>query len=128
MSTRLRPFWSVSVRSALLLALLGSQLFHVGSTSAAETDTSKEGLKADQPVNQFSSAPTMQKISRAQVFEEPLVPIGEPPSEAENQAMVAALNAYANRSGPDDFGGLTDFLRAHPNSSWSPALLTHLGT
>lgn len=106
------------------------QLFYTGTTSAAEIGGSKEGLKTDQPVNhlQFSSAPTVQEICRARVFEEPLVPMGDPPSEAENRAMAVALNSYAERKGPDDFGGLTDFLRTYPNSSWSPALLTHLGT
>jgi len=76
---------------------------------------------------EFSAKPTTQEISRARVFEEPLVPIGAEPGEAENAALAVALLAYAKQSGPDDFASLTGFLEKHPQSPWRAALLTCLG-
>jgi RHS repeat-associated protein len=76
---------------------------------------------------QFSETPTTQEIFRAHVFEEPLVPIGDEPAQAENDALVAALRSYAKRSGPDDFSSLTGFLEQHPRSAWCAGLLTDLG-
>ena len=76
---------------------------------------------------EFSASPTIQEISRARVFEEPLVPIGGEPSANENVALAAALLSYAKRSGPDDFISLTEFLEKHPQSPWRAALLTDLG-
>ncbi|HAV63671.1 MAG TPA: type IV secretion protein Rhs, partial [Verrucomicrobiales bacterium] len=76
---------------------------------------------------EFSVHPTIQEISRARVFEEPLVPIGGEPSMEENLALATALLGYANRTGPDDFSSLTGFLERHPGSPWRAALLTCLG-
>jgi RHS repeat-associated protein len=76
---------------------------------------------------EFSANPTTQEISRARVFEEPLVPIGGQPSTEENAALAAALLGYAKRSGPDDFSSLTAFLEKHPKSAWRASLLTDLG-
>ncbi|MGA2247770.1 MAG: cysteine peptidase family C39 domain-containing protein, partial [Verrucomicrobiota bacterium] len=56
-----------------------------------------------------------------------MVPVGGTPSSAENIDLAASLTGYAHRSGPDDFGSLTTFLDAHPDSPWSTALLTDLG-
>jgi RHS repeat-associated protein len=74
-----------------------------------------------------SASPTAQEVFRAQVFAEPLVPIGGEPSPAENAALAAALLGYAKRSGSDDFSSLTGFLATHPTSPWRAALLTDLG-
>src|SRR5690242_8338004 len=52
---------------------------------------------------EFSAQPTIEEISQARVFEEPLVPIGGEPNAHENAALAAALQGYAKRSGPDDF-------------------------
>ena len=71
--------------------------------------------------------PSAQDLFRAHVFEEPLVPIGEEPTPAENTALTAALNDYSKRTSPDDFSSLTDFINTHPNSPWRAALLTDLG-
>lgn len=76
----------------------------------------------------FSSTPTSAEISRAHVFEEPLVLVGDDPGPVENAALASALVGYSQRSGPDDFSSLTGFLSAHPHSSWQAALLTSLGT
>ena len=75
----------------------------------------------------FSASPTVQEISRARVFEEPLVPIGGKPSVEENAALATALLGYAKRNGPDDFSSPTHFLEQHPQSPWRAALLTDLG-
>lgn len=70
---------------------------------------------------------TTQDISRARVFEEPLVPMGTDPTPTENAALAAALHGYARRAGPDDFFSLTGFLADYPHSAWNAALLTNLG-
>ena len=93
-----------------------------GKENAAIPDTGTHGTSL-----QFSPNPTEQEIFRAHVFPEPLVPIGGQPTAAENAALVAALRSYAQRSGPDDFSSLTDFLNRHPGSPWAASLLTDLG-
>jgi len=75
----------------------------------------------------FSSNPSVAEISRARVFEEPLVPIGGTPGQEESLELAAALSSYADRNGPDDFGALTQFLNKHPKSHWNASLLTGLG-
>jgi RHS repeat-associated protein len=75
----------------------------------------------------LSANPTVEEFFHARVFEEPLVPIGPAPTPEENAALAAALVGYAQRSGPDDFSGLTRFLDEHPRSSWNAALLICLG-
>src|SRR5687767_4487707 len=69
----------------------------------------------------FSAQPTVQEISRAGAFQEPLVPIGGQPGADENAALASALLGYAKRSGPDDFASLTAFLEKYPNSPWRAA-------
>jgi RHS repeat-associated protein len=56
-----------------------------------------------------------------------LVPIGDRPSASEIADLAEALRKYAQRSQPDDFGSLTDFLKEHPGSLYRAALLTCLG-
>jgi RHS repeat-associated protein len=75
----------------------------------------------------FSSCPTTRDISHARCFEEPLVPIGAEPTPGENAAVAGAITGYSQRSYPEDFSRLTEFLEAYPNSCWKPALLTNLG-
>lgn len=75
----------------------------------------------------FSRRPTVAEFFRSRLFEEPLVPIGGEPTEAENAALASTMRAYAARPTPDDFGSLDDFLAKHPTSSWRAALLTNLG-
>jgi hypothetical protein len=71
--------------------------------------------------------PSAEQIFRARFFEDPLVPIGVEPMPAENSALVAALDGYSRRAGPDDFSSLTDFLEAYPQSPWKASLLNNLG-
>ena len=46
---------------------------------------------------------------------------------AEDHALSEALAAYAQRTAPDNFDSLTDFLNKYPKSGWAPALLTNIG-
>ena len=59
-------------------------------------------------------------------FEEQLIPTG-PTSPQQDSDLAKAIEAYQIRPKPDDVHALTDFLRAHPHSAWSLALLTNVG-
>lgn len=77
----------------------------------------------------FSEHPTPQEISRARVFTEPLVPLGTPASE-ENNDLAQALTRFASAPHPDRIEAaspLERFLRKHPRSAWRPSLLLELG-
>ncbi|PYI84929.1 MAG: hypothetical protein DME26_12305 [Verrucomicrobia bacterium] len=76
---------------------------------------------------EFPPNPSPQDLFRARVFEEPLVPVGGEPSQAENDDLAIALLGYSKRNTPDEFSILTHFLERHPNSPWRAALLTDLG-
>ncbi|MEW6157602.1 MAG: cysteine peptidase family C39 domain-containing protein, partial [Verrucomicrobiota bacterium] len=74
----------------------------------------------------FSENPKSEDFFRVRVFQEPLIPVGEP-TLAENKALASALITFAAREVKDNFSALTDFLHEHPNSAWGPSLLTALG-
>ena len=75
----------------------------------------------------FSPEPTVAEIFGAQLFPQPLVPVGAP-TVAENQALAAALTAYISRTNTADQSLLLQFLDHYPHSAWRPALLLNLGT
>jgi hypothetical protein len=85
-------------------------------------------FEAQQNNQNLSQMPLCDEISRFPVFSEPLIVIGAEPSCDENAALSAALVAYSQRSGPDDFSSLTDYLERYPDSPWNASLLTNLGT
>ncbi len=74
----------------------------------------------------LSPAPSALEISQAQIFDVPLVPSREPTLE-ENQALVAALEQFGQRTVRDDFSSLTECLSRNPDSPWALALETQLG-
>ena len=113
-------------KSSLLIAR--ALLVCVVMTSAAEPAERGGGHSSPTGGLQFSAKPTPDEISRARVFEEPLMPVGGVPSVAENAGLAAALRAYAQRNTPDDFTSLTRFIEQHPKSPWRAALLTGLGS
>jgi hypothetical protein len=76
----------------------------------------------------FSPEPTVSEISKARVFDEPLIPVGGLPESSDNKALAAALTAYSCRTKQDDFSSLSGFLTRFPDSAWSASLLLHLGT
>lgn len=73
---------------------------------------------------QISPRPTTQELSAAPVFDEALIPVGNPTPE-ENKDLAEALTAYQH-SGGTDLSGLEIFLQQHPNSAWKPALLLNM--
>jgi YD repeat-containing protein len=75
----------------------------------------------------FSAQPSQDEISRARVFEEPLVPIGRRPSPEENRALSKALVAFLKRADSDDTTELETFLATYPASAWRRSLLLNLG-
>ena len=70
---------------------------------------------------------TAQDIFLRRVLAEPLVPVAGVPSPVENAALLAALDAFAIRSNPDDSSALEAFLTAYPSSQWRVSLLNNLG-
>lgn len=71
----------------------------------------------------FSENPTAQEITRARIFEEPLIPMwGEPPME-ENKELAEALMAFASRTRRDDFSALESFLDSPIALNWYPSVL-----
>jgi RHS repeat-associated protein len=119
-----RCFLPVRPFLRLVLGLTLSPLAH------AEVVPNRTVPKVDPPqtgLHFASSTPSTAEISRARVFEEPLIPIGGEPSLVENGALAAALLRYAERTSPDDFASLTDFLVQHPKSPWRATLFAGLG-
>ncbi|MDR2261034.1 MAG: hypothetical protein LBE06_08965, partial [Azoarcus sp.] len=57
----------------------------------------------------------------------PGVLVAEESGRADKAALEAALKQWAARQDPLDRKALTDFLAAHPQSAWKPALLGNLG-
>jgi RHS repeat-associated protein len=74
----------------------------------------------------FGAAATEAEITRARVFEEPLLPVG-PTAAQENAVLARALLAYLNGGGGDALAPVQEFLLRFQDSPWKPALLTNLG-
>jgi len=75
----------------------------------------------------LTAAPSALEITQAQFFDEPLIPSREP-SLSENQALVVALERFAQRAVRDDFSSPAEFLEHNPDSAWAMALETQLGS
>ena len=75
----------------------------------------------------FSATPTDKEISRARIFETPIVSFGKT-SAAENADLAAALLAYRNRQDPDDASAIENFLQMHPDSPRYLSLSEHLAS
>jgi RHS repeat-associated protein len=75
----------------------------------------------------FSAQPTTAEIKAARVFEEPLVPVGDAPSQSENDDLAKTLTAFASRMTADDFSALEDYLANEPDSPWHASMLFNLG-
>jgi RHS repeat-associated protein len=74
----------------------------------------------------FGLVPTLAAELRTTHLAEPLVRTAAT-TPAEDQALAQALADYSTRANPQDFSSLADFASAHPQSGWTPALLTDLG-
>lgn len=77
---------------------------------------------------QFSSNPTDAEISRARIFNEPVISLGQGASSAENMDLAAALLAYRNRQDQDDASAIENFLQQYPDSSRSISLQVNLAS
>jgi YD repeat-containing protein len=75
----------------------------------------------------FSATPRDEEITRARVFEEPLVPLGGVTNIVENRQLAEALLAYLKGGNSEDLSALERFLQAHPQSAWRVSLLTNMG-
>lgn len=95
----------------------------------ARSLSSPTGL-SQRPVDRLraAGAPTNWDIFNARVFDEPLIPMSGQTAPAENRLLADALLAYADRTDPDDFSSLTQFVEGFPESPWRTSLLLHLGT
>lgn len=72
--------------------------------------------------------PSVDQIKAARIFSEPLTPVGHEPTAEENHELARALRSYGQRSAPDDFSALEQFVGKNPDSAWTPALLSDLAT
>ena len=88
----------------------------------------------------FSPDPSDAEITRARVFEEPLVKVHSPgvnaargvepsplPGRSENSSLARAITGYLQRNQPEDVSSFTEFLNEYPQSSWRASLRTDLG-
>jgi YD repeat-containing protein len=105
----LRPVYSCT---ALVLAL-SPMMVHAQKS---------EGTKA----SLFSPAPSQTEISKARVFGEPLIAVGEPTPE-ETRALARAIDTYLNAGRNEVVEPFFEFLKAHPTSAWRASLLLNLG-
>ena len=75
----------------------------------------------------FSAQPTTAEISRARVFDEPLVPILVSPSPQDNRALAQAIVAYLHGNGGEETQAFETYLEAHATTPWRASVLTGLG-
>lgn len=74
-----------------------------------------------------SRSASVSEIAARRIFQEPLVPVGNRPSEAENADLSRALDAYVAAKDAQVVAPVLTFLQAHPGSAWRPSLLANLG-
>lgn len=74
----------------------------------------------------FSTQPRAAEITRARVFEEPLLPLGDT-TENENAALADAVLAYLAARTPDNVEPFDRFFGRFPESAWRPSLLVNVG-
>lgn len=74
----------------------------------------------------FGTRPTAAEITRARVFEEPLVPLGETTAR-EDAALANAIVAYQARRQPENLEPFDRFFGRFATSAWRPSLLVNAG-
>ncbi len=74
----------------------------------------------------FSALPSSIEVSNAKVFEEPLIPLGEP-SQGEILALAKAIDTFVANGRLEDMTPVKTFVDAYPASPWRLSLLVNLG-
>jgi RHS repeat-associated protein len=70
----------------------------------------------------------LQRISHSFTFPQPILWVGDqPPDEAENQALWAALEAARTNRLAEPLQRVDEFISVHPTSAWTPSLRANLG-
>ena len=111
----------VNISASILLPFLLAK-----PTSAQPNPTVNRTVPAHSAPNAgfvLSANPSEQEIRQVRLFAEPLVPTGSVPSAEENRQVAEALRQHVQRTIADDFSALEQFVAAHPESPWTPALL-----
>jgi len=120
--------WVCALTAALAISAGGGD--GIGITASAfvgqsRWDTTGSGFVPSLPA--FSDPPTAAEITRARVFEEPLLAVGGAPTAAENGDLASAITHYLTAGVPDGTAEFEAFVLAHPDSPWRASLLTDLG-
>ncbi len=120
-----------------ILALTSARIFGIDATEQRAPDDEPLSVAGVEPeVPQKVEAPpltpafTDEDVFQLMIFDEPLVPAGgSGESDAERQAFVAALTAYAAsiEARQPGFEVLDGFVAAFPKSRWRAALEFNLG-
>ncbi len=95
---------------------------HVARTSPVKRASKDELTRPIKKTLAFSSSPSDLEIFNARVFFEPLVPVDDNVSLAENKQLSDALIAFKTKHNPEDISDLIGFLGSHPNSRWCASL------
>jgi RHS repeat-associated protein len=75
----------------------------------------------------FSADPSDSEIVRARVFAEPFVPVAGARQGSENVDLARVIRDQARSTTPDDVTRFEVYLRDHPSSRWSGAVLLGVG-
>ncbi len=86
------------------------------------------GVAGPPAVASFSAHPSEAEITRARVFEEPLLATGKRPTAKENEDLASALSTYLKAGVPDHTAEIEDLLFRAPQSPWRPSALVNLAT
>jgi RHS repeat-associated protein len=92
-----------------------------------EVNRSAPALSAQPSEPSFSADPSDAEIVRARVFDEPFVPLAGERQGSENVDLARVIRDQARSSNPEDITRFEVFLRDHPSSRWSGAVLLGVG-
>jgi RHS repeat-associated protein len=126
----LLPFLLKPLIQGIILSVIQNRWRNIiGTLLCLTVLPQSSALAATAPAHEKATAHELALVSMPRqpvLFAEPLVRTA-PTAATEDQALSAALAAYAQRTNPDDVSSLTKFLTQYPYSGWAPALLTNLG-
>ena len=76
--------------------------------------------------NPLATSAQISALTSLQLFSEPLYPTAAP-RVSDNNALIPALQAYANNPSPDNTEALENFVDANPKNPWTLSVETNLG-